>query len=207
MVRPWAQAGFECWAIDTDHDHGTAGGIRSDRVEKFEGGGLIRYQWGDCRSWRLPESARGRVAMGFGFPPCTHIALSGARDHRTKGGWMLADALQIFDSIEVAFSYGGFPYFLENPMSKLSTHRRAPDYKFQPWEYGDLWFKETWLWVGNGFVMPRRLHHSPPEGTTEKIFRLTPSEDREAIRSETPPGFARAVFEANAQPILERLAA
>lgn len=190
MVKPWASAGFECWCVDTQHS------IRRDRTEEI-GSGKIHYVWGDCRSWRLPQSARGRIAIGFGFTPCTHLSSSGARDHLKKGGWMLADAVQLFDSAEVAFSFGGFPYMLENPIGRLSTHRRKPDHIFQPWEYGDLWFKSTCLWVGNGFVMPPKIHSTPPQGTTEKIWSMPPSEDRADIRSETPPGFAQAVFESN----------
>ncbi len=192
MVKPWAEAGYECYCVDTQHS------IRKDRTEKV-GAGLIHYVWGDARSWRLPAGARGRVAIGFGASPCTDISLSGARDFRKKAGWALSDALQLFDSIETAFSFGGFPYMLENPKSRLSTHRRKFDHRFQPWEFGDLWFKETWLWTGNGFVMPAAVHATPPAGTTEKIFLMPTRDDRADLRSETPPGFARAVFEANAQ--------
>ncbi len=190
MVRPWAEAGYECWCVDTQHS------IRRDRSERV-GAGVIHFVWGDCRSWRLPIAARNRVKIGFGFTPCTHLACSGARDFQKKSGWMLADGIQLFDSVEVAFSFGGFPYMMENPKGRLSTHRRKPDHKFQPWEYGDLWFKETWLWTGNGFSIPIPVNTRPPEGTTEKIFKMSPSDDRDNLRSETPPGFARAVFNAN----------
>jgi hypothetical protein len=190
MVRPWAEAGCECWCVDIQHS------IRRDRVESV-GSGLIHYVWGDCRSWRLPESARRKVVVGFGFTPCTHLSSSGARDHQKKAGWMLSDAVQLFDSVEVVFTFGGFPYMLENPVGRLSTHRRKPDYTFQPWEYGDPWFKRTCLWIGNGFIMPKPSLSQPPENTTEKIWLLPPSEDRADERSETPPRFAQAVFEAN----------
>lgn len=116
---------------------------------------------------------------------------------------MLADAIQLFDSIEVAFSYGGFPYFIENPVGRLSTHRRKPDYSFQPWHYGDLWTKQTCLWAGNGFVMPPPQHYERPPGVTEKIWLMAPSADRADERSATPPGFARAVFESNHKRIAE----
>jgi hypothetical protein len=163
------------------------------------GDGLIHYVWGDVRSWRLPVEARGRLTMGFAQTPCTHLSSSGARDHQKKSGWMLADAVQLFDSAEVAFTYAGVPYMMENPRGRLSTHRRKPDYSFQPWHYGDLWTKETCLWTGNGFVMPLPIHTREPEGVTEKIWLMPPSEERADLRSETPPGFAKAVFEANRQ--------
>jgi hypothetical protein len=191
MVKPWAEAGFECWCVDIQHS------IRRPRVD-----GNIHYVWGDVRSWRPPESIRGRIAIIFGFPPCTHLASSGARDHLTKSGWALADALQVFDSCEVAGAYSGVPFMIENPRGRLSTHRRKPDYSFQPWQYGDLWFKETCLWTGNGFNMPLPTNTRPPEGTTEKIWLMPPSDDRANMRSETPPRFAQAVFESNCPGII-----
>src|SRR5688572_13748304 len=49
MVRPWADAGFECWCVDLKHS------IRKDRVENV-GSGVIHFVWGDIRSWRPPHS-------------------------------------------------------------------------------------------------------------------------------------------------------
>lgn len=180
MVKPWANSGYDCWCIDTQHS------IRKDRVECV-GKGRIHYVWGDARSWRPPESIRNRIAISFGFIPCTHLSSSGARDHQKKCGWMLADAIQLFDSCEVAFAFTGRPYMLENPVGRLSTHRRKPDYTFQPWEYGDLYFKNTCLWTGGGFLMPQPKFTKPPAGTTEKIWLMAPSDERADERSITPP--------------------
>lgn len=209
MVRPWAEAGYDCWCIDVQHS------IRRDKVETVSlvknspypsDYGFIHFVWGDVRSWRLPEFLRDRVAIIFAFPPCTHLSSSGARDHQKKSGWMLADALQVFDSCEVAASFSGAPYMMENPVGRLSTHRRKPDYSFQPWQYGDKWTKQTALWTGGGFVMPQPEFTEPPEGTTEKIWLMAPSDERADMRSETPPGFARAVFEANSLNSKEKAA-
>lgn len=186
MVLPWANVGYECWCVDIQHS------IRKDKRV-----GNINFVWGDVRSWCPPVSILGRIAIVFGFPPCTHLSSSGARDHKKKGGWMLSDALQTFDSCLMAASYSGAPFMIENPIGRLSTHRRKWDFKFQPWEYGDLWTKATCLWTGGGFVMPTRKFTEPPVGTTDKIHKMAPSEDRADLRSETPPGFARAVFESN----------
>lgn len=159
MVRPWAESGCECWCVDLQHS------IRRDKHEHV-GDGLIHFVWGDARSWRLPEAARGRVVHLFAFPPCPHLTCTAARDFQKKGGWMLADAVQTFDSCEVVASFCGAPYMIENPAtSRLNTHRRKPDFKFHPWEYAgylpdiekDNTMKFTGLWVGGGFVMP------PPE--------------------------------------------
>lgn len=193
LAEPWANVGYECWCVDTDHS------IRKDH-EKRVGAGLIRYVWGDVRSWRLPSKLRGRIAFGAAETPCTDLSVSGARDFVKKSGWALADGLQLFDSAETAFSFGDFPFMLENPVGRISTHRRKPDYTFQPWQYGDKWKKKTCLWTGGGFIMPTPTHLEQPEGTTQKIWLMAPSEDRADLRSETPPGFAKAVFEANHIP-------
>lgn len=184
MARPWADAGIECICVDTQHS------IRKDRRE-----GNITFVWGDVRSWYPPAGTCPIFVAAF--TPCTELAVSGARDHQKKRGWMLADALQLFDSAMMAAEWSGAPFMLENSVGRLSTHRRKPDYYFQPWEYGDPWFKQTCIWAGNGFVMPPKQFTEPPEGTTEKIWKMAPSDDRADLRAETPPGFARAVFEAN----------
>lgn len=197
MVRPWAEAGFECWCVDVQHS------IRKDRVERV-GDGLIRFVWGDARSWRLPEVVRGRVAQFFAFPPCTLLTCTAARDFQKKGGWMLADAVQLFDSCEVAASYCGAPFMIENPYTnRLNTHRRAPDHKFHPWEYAgylpdietDNTSKLTGLWTGNGFVMPPKRPAAAPH--RQDCWMMSGSDSRADDRAETPMGFARAVFEVN----------
>ena len=180
MLKPWAQAGHTCIAVDIQHS------IRKDRIEDN-----IRYVWGDVRSWCPPE----RPSMVFAFPPCTHLAVSGARDFQTKGGPMLADALYLFDACVMAGEYAGCPYMVENPVSRLSSHRRKPDYTFDPCDYGDPYTKKTCLWTGGGFVMPPKDRVEPTEGS--KMHLVPPSSDRENIRSATPMGFAQAVFEAN----------
>lgn len=199
MVRPWAEAGFECWCVDIQHS------IRRDREEKV-GAGLIRYVWGDARSWRLPAGLAGRVAQFFGFPPCPHLTCTAARDFQKKGGWMLADAVQLFDACEVAATFLGAPYMIENPATnRLNTHRRSPDYKFHPWEYAgyledietDNTMKLTGLWCGGGFVIPDVKPAPGPH--RQDCWFASPSDDRSDTRSITPMGFAKAVFQANAR--------
>lgn len=200
MVRPWAEAGYECWCVDVQHK------MRSDRVEKFESGGSIIFAWGDARSW-TPLFDITRLKIGFGFPPCTDVALSDARDFQKKRGWCLSDALQIFDSCHMALSYTGKPFMLENPKSRFSTHRREPDHKFQPWNYGDLYLKETWLWTGGGFEMPEFIHHVKPDGVQDLIHKMSPGKDNDRAdkRSITPVNFAMAVFKANTSGIKSTL--
>lgn len=190
FLRPWAEAGWDCIAVDVQHS------IRRPRTERV-GDGSITYQWGDVRTW-VPS---GRVAFLAGWPPCTHVAVSGARDFRTKGTALLRDSLELFSACYSAGKWSGAPFFIENPVGKFSDHMGTPDYTFHPWEYGDPWTKKTCLWTGGGFVMPPKQHAEPPPDVTQKIWTMPPSEDRADLRSETPPGFARAVFQANAERI------
>lgn len=195
MARPWAEAGYECYCIDIQHS------IRRPRTVDN-----VTYIWGDVRNWSPLGSVASRIAFLFAFPPCTHVSSSGARDHRTKGVALLADALHLFSACYNAGRWCGAPFGIENPVGTLSTYMGRPDYYFEPWHYGDPWTKKTCLWTGNGFVMPPREVSDPYsvwpdwENIRGRIHTMPPGHERGDRRSETPPGFARAVFRANAQP-------
>jgi hypothetical protein len=197
MARPWAAAGYECWCVDIQHS------IRRDREERVDGRGVIRFVWGDVRSWCPPSSVRPDFVAAF--PPCTDVSGSGARDWRRKGHYRLTDALELFTACEVAASWSGAPYCIENPVGALSNHMGAPTHTFHPAEYAgyakdpaaEAYTKKTCLWTGNGFVMPDRKPVAPVLGTM--MHRLPPSPDRANLRSATPTGFAMAVFLANNQ--------
>lgn len=195
MAEPWAQAGYRCYCVDIQHS------IRRSTNRLHSSGGFITFMWGDVRTWVPPERYADKIAFVAAFPPCTHVAVSGARDFRTKGTAMLRDSLELFSSCYSAGRWSGAPFMVENPVGKFSDHMMTPDHSFQPWQYGDLWTKKTCLWTGNGFVMPPPMHTDPPEGVTELIWKMSPSDDRADKRGETPPGFARAVFAANGRAL------
>lgn len=213
MVQPWVEAGYEAFLVDPQH-----GITRKDgAVTKFAGtieqampaiGELIRS---------------GDVAAVFGFPPCTHLAVSGAKHFQRKmtdkawkhyqGPNMWIDAMRIVQECANVGQLSGAPWFLENPKTRISTLWRKPDHKFHPWQYTayeeeDNYTKETWLWTGGGFVMPQPAMDAavlltPPD---DRIHKCPPGPERANIRSVTPMGFARAVFEANHKPALEMVA-
>jgi hypothetical protein len=183
-VRPWAEAGYECVCYDIQHS------IRADRRE-----GRILYRWADVRSLTLDDLPDDLVAI-FAFPPCTHLAVSGARDFERKGLRLLIDALELVEACRVLCQHSGVPWMLENPVGRLSTLWRKPDFYFDPCDYGDPYTKKTGLWTGGGFVMPPKARVEPTEGS--KMHKLPRTADRANLRSETPMGFARAVFSANA---------
>jgi hypothetical protein len=187
MVAPWAEAGFLCFCVDLKH----AGGEHRE-------GNIVRVG-ADIREW-LPPYAK--VKTLFAFPPCTDVAVSGARWFRDKGLGALIESLQLFETALRLAEWTGAPYMIENPVSTVSSYWRRPDYTFDPCDYGqyldppvDHYTKKTCLWTGNGFVMPKAKEVAPFQGS--RMHRLSPSKHRNALRSATPKGFAQAVFEAN----------
>jgi hypothetical protein len=189
MVKPWAEAGFLCYCVDLRHPAG-----------EHREGNIIRVG-ANVREW-LPPYAKIRIL--FAFPPCTHVAVSGARWFKDKGLGALIESLQLFEAAVRLAEWSGAPYMIENPVSTVSTYWRKPDFTFDPSEYGgyltppgDAYTKKTCLWKGNGFEMPPVKGVLPFEGS--KMHRIAPSANREEIRSATPRGFAQAVFEGMVQ--------
>lgn len=182
MAKPWADAGFDCLCVDL---------FTEPRKE-----GRIQFVRADVRRWLPP---RDTIAFVAAFPPCTDQAVSGARWFKEKGIHGLAEAVELAESCVRICEWSEAPWMLENPVSTMANYWRKPDYIFHPYEYGDPYLKKTCLWTGGGFVMPRTAPVEPTEG--QKIWKMPPSEDRGRLRSKTPPGFAKAVFEANGADI------
>lgn len=186
MVRPWLDAGYDAITVDLQ--------------ESPESHPRRHHFTADVTRWRYPLRF-GQPAIVFAFPPCTHLAVSGARWFQAKGMGALIDGLAIVEACREICEASGAPYMIENPVSTLSTYWRKPDHDFHPWQYtgfelGDNYTKKTCLWTGNGFVMPEPnvAANSAPD---DRIHKAPPSDERSDFRSATPMGFARAVFEAN----------
>jgi hypothetical protein len=183
MVQPWAKAGYTCYCVDLRHPTG-----------EHKDGNIIKVGVDVLERWPPTED----VAIAFFFPPCTGTAVSGARWFKDKGLGALIEALTLFKRCIDMAEWADAPYMIENPVSTVSTYWRKPDYIFQPWQYGDMWTKKTCLWTGNGFIMPEPLYVMEPELVDHrKIHYASPRPERGNMRAETPPSFARAVFEAN----------
>ena len=187
FVQPWAAAGYLCYCVDLQH-----------RLGENKEGNIIKVGT-DISHWMPPK---GDISLAAFFPPCTHLAVSGAKWFKGKGLFLLAESIKLFaHSIRLA-EFIEAPYFIENPVSTISTYWRKSDFKFDPCDFGgylnppgDKYLKETHLWVGNNFIMPRFKPVFAEEGM--KLFKLPPSDERSNLRSTTPIGFSRAVFEYN----------
>lgn len=188
MVQPWLEVGYRAVTVDLQES-----GCVAPRRDHYVA---------DVKKWRYPLHY-GRPAIVFAFPPCTHLAVSGARWFQSKGMGALIEALSVVDACRDICETSGAPWMLENPVSTLATYWRKPDHTFHPHHYtafelSDNYTKKTCVWSGNGFVMPPpRMAHGTSE-PDDRIHKAPPSEERADFRSATPLGFARAVFQANA---------
>jgi hypothetical protein len=197
MVRPWLGDGYTCIVVDIQHPVAyETGGITlvGDRFYKVHAD--LTHPW-------LTRVDRERIAFVAAFPPCDHMAVSGARWFRGKGLRRLAQSIDMFATAAEFCEWAGAPYMIENPVSTISTYWRKPDHAFSPEDYtgyclDDNYTKRTCIWSGNGFVMPEpfRLNGLPPPD--DRIHKCPPGPERHNIRSATPMGFARAVKLANA---------
>jgi hypothetical protein len=144
----------------------------------------------DVRLFELPKKpVHGILAA----PPCTVFANSGARWPRTDDD--MREGLSVVDAcLRIVVATKPLWWVLENPAGKLSRYLGPPAWTFQPNEYGDPYLKFTCLW--GSFCPPVKA--PVPATMGSKMHRLPPSEDRAALRSVTPEGFARAFYEANA---------
>ena len=134
--------------------------------------------------------------MMVAHPPCTHLAVSGARwfkDKQAEQADALAFVRQLLDAPIPRIA-------LENPVSIISSHIRKPDQIIQPWMFGHEATKTTCLWLkGLPHLMPTNIvgkgarHITKSGKSLPKWYNLPPSADRWKIRSATFQGIADAM--------------
>lgn len=208
MVEPWLAAGYDATTVDLQHPDG----VLDFRPEPDWG--VWSKVGGDVRDWNATAwlgHELDEYGIVFAFPPCTDLAISGARWYRDKGLRALIDALEVVEACRVICEASEAPYMIENPVGQLSTYWRKPDHAFDPLDFGayvlagEQYTKRTHLWTGGGFVMPAKRPLPEADGPNP-IHWAPPGPERANFRSLTPRGFARAVFEANSPLIAERAA-
>jgi site-specific DNA-cytosine methylase len=121
------------------------------------------------------------------FPPCTHLAVSGARWFKDKKEEQ-EQAIEFFMWI---VDYGNTRRLcIENPVSIMSTQYRKPDQIVQPWQFGHGETKATCLWLKN---LPKLNPTNIVDGREARVHRMPPSPDRWKLRSVTYQGIADAM--------------
>ena len=123
------------------------------------------------------------------FPPCTHLAVSGARWFKDK----------LKEQEKAIFFFGGLinrrdveRIAIENPIGIMSTRFRKPDQIIQPWQFGHGETKATCLWLKG---LPKLVPTNIVSGRVPRVHYASPGPNRWKERSRTLPGIADAMAE------------
>jgi len=130
--------------------------------------------------------------MMIAFPPCTHLAVSGARWFKEKReDGRQQQGIDFFDKLWLA------PIkkrCIENPIGIMSTLFRKPDQIIQPWQFGHGETKATCLWLDR---LPLLKSTNIVAGRENRIHKgcgySWNTEECKKARSKTFPGIAKAM--------------
>jgi site-specific DNA-cytosine methylase len=150
--------------------------------------------------WHLQQDVTGLLLkhwdMVIAFPPCTHLAVSGAawfaqkrKDGRQQQG---IDFFMLFANCQCD------RVAIENPIGIMSSKWRKPDQIIQPWMFGHLETKATCLWLKGLPKLTETDNVKEPMSRLDKkermrIHYMPPSKDRSKLRSKTFSGIAQAM--------------
>lgn len=153
--------------------------------------------------WHIQADALELVKMSWdmviAFPPCTDLAVSGARwfeekrrngrQQRSIGFFLAFTALDHVPRVAI-----------ENPVGIMSNEYRKPDQIIQPWMFGHPETKATCLWLKG--LPPLEPTHDVREqmdsldySESHRIHTMPPGPERAKLRSKTYPGIAKAMAE------------
>ena len=160
----FASLGFEAWSCDILETEKPGNHYKGDVRDILKNG------------WDLM----------IAHPPCTHLAVSGARWFKEKQKEQ-AEALEFVRLLlDAPIKY----IALENPISIISSRIRKPDQIIQPWQFGHGETKSTCLWLKN---LPKLQPTNIVEGREQRIWKMPPSPDRWKERSRTFAGIGLAM--------------
>ena len=167
--------------------------------------------------WHFQEDVFEVIEQGWDMmiahPPCTYLAVSGARWLYNKDGskneerWRnQAEALQFVQRLMDA------PIdkiAIENPVSVISSHIRKPDQIVHPWMFGDKASKSTCLWLKNlpkleptdivekgefiEFISKKGVKKRQPKWYFDALKEAKTPAERRTLRSKTFKGMAQAI--------------
>lgn len=172
---------------------------------------------GGYPEWHLQQDVFEVIEQGWDMmiahPPCTYLAVSGARWLYNKDGskneerWRnQAEALQFVQRLMDA------PIdkiAIENPVSVISSHIRKPDQIVHPWMFGDKASKSTCLWLKNlplltptdivekgefiEFISKKGVKKRQPKWYFDALKEAKTPAERRTLRSKTFKGMAQAI--------------
>jgi len=160
------KAGHDAWSCDLLPTEGDAEWhIQGDAIEAAYG-----------QHWDLMVA----------HPPCTHLAVSGARWFKNKQ----KEQGEALDFVRTLLAAPVAMIALENPVSVISTKVRKPEQVIQPWQFGHGEIKATCLWLKN---LPLLTATNVVDGREARVHRMPPGPGRWKERSRTLPGIADAM--------------
>ena len=121
-------------------------------------------------------------------PPCTNLAVSGARHFARKRALGVID--RDLDFVRFLMNCDIPRIAIENPVSLISSAIRKPEQIIQPWMFGHGETKATCLWLKG---LPKLTPTDIVDGRENKVHRMPPSADRWKNRSRTFLGIAEAM--------------
>lgn len=169
LRRALRARGHEAWSCDLEpSEDGSAYHIQGNVLALLQS----KYQW---------------EAMA-GFPPCTHLCVSGARHFQAKrADGRQQEAVEFF----MALINAPIPRIaIENPIGIMSSEYRKPDQVIQPWQHGHGECKATCLWLKHLPLLPVSKY---VEERDNRIHRMPPHKDRSRERSRTYQGIAECM--------------
>ena len=130
----------------------------------------------ECKDWD----------MMIAHPPCTHLAVSGARWFKGK----VREQEEALAFVKLLMDAPIRHIAIENPISIISSRIRKPNQIIQPWQFGHGETKATCLWLHN---LPKLKPTKIVEGRENRVWKMPPSENRWKERSRTFQGIADAM--------------
>jgi hypothetical protein len=186
-------------------------------TEEFRNMGIEAYscdildQSGSHPEWHIKGDVLDVINSGWdcmiAFPPCTDLAMSGAKhfEQKRKDGRQQKSIEFFMTLVNAPIKY----IAIENPIGVMSSFYRKPDQIINPFDFNDPARKPTCLWLKNlpklksinfgeaplfGETLNKGEFHTTKGGKTlPKWYNLPPSQDRAKIRSKTFPGIAKAM--------------
>ena len=167
MAEPWVEAGYRAVLVDPQHLETSIDGP----IERISATILEAMP-------RLSQIIRTEnIVMVIGFPPCTHVAVSGSRwfeAKRAKDPHFQAKAALVAEQCRRIGMVTGCPWAFENPVSVFSSIFGSADYTFHPYQFTGLavednYTKQTCLWTGCGFVAPEENTHPMVADAIERV--------------------------------------
>jgi len=171
--------GHDAWSCDLlESEDGSPFHFQMDVLELLEGSelpgikGWVRYPWD----------------LIIAHPPCTDLAVSGARHFAEK----IADGRQekALGFVRDLMNAPALQICIENPISVISSKIRKPDQIIQPWQFGHGETKATCLWLKG---LPKLIPTDIVEGREAKVHKMAPGPNRWKDRSRTYQGIADAM--------------